>query len=101
MARDVDLRRVGTVLSELSYPVLRPDAAAELADVTVQFPDGEQNLGELVSETRDDSYDSAAELATELRETSPVEGLPDPPSGDEASDGASPDGTGNVGSDAG
>ena len=59
--------RVETALADFSYPLVRDDAAAELADVTVTFGDGEEaNLGVLVSETNSDSFDGVADLRDEL-----------------------------------
>lgn len=58
---------VDTELAAFSYPVLRDDAAAELADVIVTFDDGsEANLGALVSETDSDAFDAPVDLHAEL-----------------------------------
>ncbi|WP_121821879.1 DUF5789 family protein [Halostella salina] len=73
MGRQVTLEQVETALDELSYPVMRTDAAREFEDTTLQFPDGEENLGKLLSETHSDSFDSVAEVETELREVLPGE----------------------------
>lgn len=78
MAREVKLSRIDDVLEELSYPVPRDDAAVELQDVTVLLADGEANLGELVSETGSDSYQSAEDLKTELHNSLPREAVGEP-----------------------
>jgi hypothetical protein len=46
----------------LEYPVMRADAAATLADVTVDVADGETNLGVVVSELDHDSFTGPDEL---------------------------------------
>ena len=75
MGRQVTLGQVDAVLADLSYPAMRTDAAAEFDDVTLRFDDGEANLGRLVSETQSDSFDSAAEVETEIRDLL-AEGVP-------------------------
>jgi hypothetical protein len=67
MVRTVAYERVDTEFATFSYPLLRNDAAVELADVTVTFQDGgEANLGALVSETQSDAFHAAADLEAEL-----------------------------------
>ena len=78
MDRKVKLSRVETVLEELSYPVARNEAAAELEDVTLQYADGEDNLGGLVSETASDSFASMDELESELNNVLPVGAVGEP-----------------------
>lgn len=78
MDREVKLSRVQTVLGELSYPITRNEAAAELEDVTLQYADGEDDLGELVSETASDSFASMDELESELNNVLPVEAVGEP-----------------------
>ncbi|QLD85219.1 hypothetical protein HWV23_05600 [Natronomonas halophila] len=78
MSRTVKLSRIEAVLNSLSYPVDREVAADELADVTVELADGEANLGDLISETTSDSYDSAAEFRDELYEYLPTEAIGEP-----------------------
>ena len=78
MSEQIHLSRVESRLEELSYPVTRDDAAMELADVTVQMADGEENLGALVSEVGSDSFSSATELYEELQNVMPIEALGEP-----------------------
>jgi len=69
MGRTVAYQEVDAALSEFSYPVVRHDAAAALADVVVEFEDGtEANLGELVSETESDAFHAPADLRDELED---------------------------------
>ncbi|WP_135533573.1 MULTISPECIES: hypothetical protein [Halostella] len=66
MTRTVTRNQMESLLDDLSYPVMRIDAAREFADVTLQLGDGEVNLGGLVSETKNDAFDSIDDLKTEL-----------------------------------
>lgn len=71
MEREITRETLQSVLEELSYPALRPDAAAELRDVTVVFDDGEVNLGAMISETGPDSFKTPDALRDELEEYIP------------------------------
>ncbi len=50
----------------LDYPVMRADAAAAFADLTVEAEGGETNLGVVVSESERDSFANPEELYAEL-----------------------------------
>ncbi|MFC4549957.1 MULTISPECIES: DUF5789 family protein [Halorussus] len=78
MAREVKLSRIDSVLTELSYPVSRAEAAREFDDVTLTFSDGEENLGELISETPAEEYESFEELRDEINNTLPREAVGEP-----------------------
>ena len=78
MAREVKLSRIDSVLTELSYPVSRAEAAREFDGVTLTFSDGEENLGELISDTPADEYDSFEELRDEINNTLPREAVGEP-----------------------
>ncbi|NHN47673.1 hypothetical protein G9464_08690 [Halostella sp. JP-L12] len=75
MPQQIDLAAVEAALEDLSYPVLRPDAATEFAHCTLVLDDGEANLGQLISETDSDAFDSAAALRTELDEALAKDGV--------------------------
>lgn len=66
------------MLTELSYPVSREVAAESFEDVTVTFADGEANLGDLISETPADEFDSFEELRDEINNTVPREAVGEP-----------------------
>ncbi|WP_435360958.1 DUF5789 family protein [Haloarchaeobius sp. DFWS5] len=78
MAQQVKLNDLERVLDDLSYPVMRDDAAVELSDITVALADGETNLGEVVSETQSDSFDSPDDLYLELQSMLPIEAVGEP-----------------------
>jgi FPC/CPF motif-containing protein YcgG len=78
MPAEVELSRVESLFAELRYPVTRDDAAAEFADTTVRFADGEANLGKLVSEVGSDSFTDPEDLYAELQTVLPVEAVGEP-----------------------
>lgn len=75
MSERVKLSRVESAFERLDYPVTRDDAAAEFADVTLTFADGEANLGALVSEVGSDAFHGPDELYAELQNVLPVEAV--------------------------
>jgi hypothetical protein len=78
MGEKVKLGRVESLFAELDYPATRGEAAAEFDDVTVLFADGEANLGELLAEVREDSFDGPDELHAALQNAMPVEAVGEP-----------------------
>ncbi|USZ69045.1 hypothetical protein NGM10_04735 [Halorussus salilacus] len=78
MAREVKLSRLESTLEELSYPVTRDDAATEFEDTTLLLADGELNLGELISETSADEFDSDQDLQDEINNVLPREAVGEP-----------------------
>jgi hypothetical protein len=77
MGRQVTLKQVDTVLADLSYPVMRTDAATEFDDVALRVDGREENLGRLVSETHSDAFGSEREVEAELREVLSTESATD------------------------
>jgi hypothetical protein len=78
MSREVKLSRIDSVLTDLSYPVEREVAAESFEDTTVTFADGEANLGELISDTPAEKFDSFEELRDEINNTLPREAVGEP-----------------------
>lgn len=74
----VKLSRVRTVLDDLEYPITRPEAADRLQGTTVTFADGDDDLGGLVSETSADSFESAADIESELHNVLPTGAVGEP-----------------------
>ena len=75
---EVKLSRLETVLSDLEYPISRERASDELEDVTVLLADGETNLGDVVSETGSESFESVDELGSEVYGALPIEAVGEP-----------------------
>lgn len=78
MTQTVKLSRVQATLAELSYPLAREEAAADLTNVTLLLADGEQNLGEVVAETGSETFESAADLEADVYAHLPVEAVGEP-----------------------
>jgi hypothetical protein len=78
MTRTVKLSHIDEPLEALSYPVSRESATTELDDVTLEYADGETNLGGLVADVPSEAFDSAAELRDELFGYLPEEALGEP-----------------------
>lgn len=78
MGRTIKLSHVDEVLEGLSYPISHDEAAAELDEVTVQFANGEANLGGIVADTASDRFDSSAELRDELYAYLPTDAVGEP-----------------------
>ena len=78
MDRTVKLSRVDGVLRDLSYPLSREEAVEQLDDVTVELADGEENLGEIISGSKDDSFESLDDLENEVYSLMPREALGEP-----------------------
>jgi hypothetical protein len=51
-----------THCDRLQYPIMRADAAAACADVTIQQEDDEANLGVIISELSHDTFTNPDEL---------------------------------------
>lgn len=78
MTERVKLSHLQSALDDLSYPVMRDEAAASLSDVTLLYADGESNLGALVSETGPDSFEDSEDLFVELQSVLPIEAVGEP-----------------------
>ncbi|RKD95697.1 DUF5789 family protein [Halopiger aswanensis] len=74
----VKLNQVESVLEDLEYPVTRDEAAAAYDDVTLVLAEGERNLGDLISKSSDDQFDSVDDLESELHNVLPREAVGEP-----------------------
>lgn len=75
---EVKLSRIDTVLDDLTYPISRSEAGDRLEGTTLLLADGEADLGELVSETGVERFDSADDLESELNNVLPREAVGEP-----------------------
>ena len=78
MMESVKIARVKTALETLDYPATRTAAAAAFDGTTLEMADGKANLGELISDTGRESFDSADDLTTELHNVVPIEAVGEP-----------------------
>lgn len=72
------LSHLDDALGELDYPIDRETTVAATDDVTLELPEGEENLGEIVADSSDDRFDSADDLASEIRNLLPRHAVGDP-----------------------
>jgi hypothetical protein len=66
MGRTVKLDQIAPVLTELDYPVSRETAVEAFDDVTLRHADGVENMGDVISQSSDDTFDSADDVENEL-----------------------------------
>ena len=78
MAREVELRDISTVLDDSTYPLAQSAAAEEFADVTLVLADGEADLGTLIAETTDETFESASDIETALHNVLPRRAVGEP-----------------------
>ncbi|WP_435151929.1 DUF5789 family protein [Haladaptatus sp. DFWS20] len=78
MARTVNFSHLESELQRLPYPVSRDEATEILDDVTVQFAEGEENLGELVAQTEQEMYESVEDIDAEINNVLPREAVGEP-----------------------
>jgi len=62
----VRLNRIGTVLSDLEYPLSPATAAHECEGVVVELAEGTVDLGETIRESHEDQFVSAEDLKLEF-----------------------------------
>jgi hypothetical protein len=78
MAREIKFSDISTLLDEIDYPIGRTTASEELSDVRLILADGDTNLGKLVSKTSRESFESAADIESELHNVLPREAVGEP-----------------------
>ena len=78
MDRAIRLSELESELSSLSYPVSPDDVVDELGTTTLLLADGETTIGEVVSESNADRFDSADDLVAEVHSLLPREAVGEP-----------------------
>lgn len=78
MANEVKLSEIKSTFGTLEYPITAAEAAAELDDTTLLLADGERNLGDLITKSTSDRFESAADLESELNNVLPREAVGEP-----------------------
>lgn len=71
MERRIQFRDVTTVLDAVEYPVERGAAAEAVSDVMLVLADGEAPLGELIADTEAETFESPADIESELHNVLP------------------------------
>lgn len=78
MGREVEFRNISTVLNDTKYPLAQSAAAEEFADVTLVLADGKADLGKLISETTNETFESASDIETALHNVLPRRSVGEP-----------------------
>ncbi|MFC6732439.1 MULTISPECIES: hypothetical protein [unclassified Haladaptatus] len=74
----VKLNHLDALLDELSYPISRATAVERCGDVTLQLADGEENLGELLTHSNDERFESRDDLRNEILGLLPQQAVGEP-----------------------
>lgn len=74
----VELNELDDSLADLRYPVSRAAVVEHCTDVTLQLADGRENLGDLVADSNQDTFESVDELASEVRNLLPRHAVGEP-----------------------
>lgn len=75
---EVKLNRIETVLADVEYPVSREALIEEYSDVTLILAEGEENLGDIISESSEDSFASLDEVTNEVMSLLPQHAVGEP-----------------------
>ena len=78
MVREIEFGDISTLLEDVTYPLERPAAADEFADVTLVLADGKADLGKLISETTNETFESASDIETALHNVLPRRAVGEP-----------------------
>lgn len=78
MVREIKFSDISTLLDELRYPIERTTATEELSDVRLVLADGAANLGDLVSEMANETFESSADLESGLHNVLPRKAVGEP-----------------------
>lgn len=78
MPREVPFSDCSSVLGEIEYPAGRAAAAEEFSDVALRLADGTVNLGGLISEINNETFESVEDLETDLHNVLPREAVGEP-----------------------
>lgn len=78
MENELKLNQLQAALTELSYPLTPEEAAAACEGVTLQLADGTTSLADVVADSTADSFDSAADLESEVMGLLPREAVGEP-----------------------
>ena len=78
MTREIEFRNISTVLDDIEYPLAQSAAVAEFSDVTLVLADGEADLGELISATTNETFESPGDLKTALHNVLPRRAVGEP-----------------------
>lgn len=78
MGREVKLSRLVLLLSDLDYPVSRDAVAERYNDMTLLLADGEVNLGELIADASDETFNSIDDVVLDVMNLLPRRAVGEP-----------------------
>ena len=78
MVREIEFRNISTLLNDIEYPIAQSAAAEDFSDVTLVLADGKADLGKLISETTNQTFESATDIETALHNVLPRRAVGDP-----------------------
>lgn len=78
MRVSVKLNELADILETLDFPATREAVVDELGDTLVQYADGEERLGTVVSRSTQEVYQDPADLDAEIRGNLPTEAVGEP-----------------------
>ncbi len=78
MTDEIHLSRVQSEFAEHDYPVACDALAASCAGTTVLFADGEADLGELIADIDQDSFEGPGDAFAALQNVLPIEAVGEP-----------------------
>ncbi|ELZ35544.1 DUF5789 family protein [Halorubrum tebenquichense] len=78
MTDEIHLSRVESALEDRAYPADREALAESFAGTTVLFADGEGDLGDLLADVDQETFESAADAVAALQNVLPIEAVGEP-----------------------
>ena len=78
MVREIEFRNISTLLNDIEYPIAQSAAAEDFSDVTLVLADGKADLGKLISETTNQTFESATDIETALHNVLPRRAVGEP-----------------------
>jgi len=78
MTRTLALNRLSQELEGHEYPLTVDDAAAEMADVVLEYADGEEPIADVLDRSNEDVFVSPDDLETEIFSLLPTEAVGEP-----------------------
>lgn len=78
MGREIEFGNISTLLNDSEYPLAQSAAVREFSDVTLVLADGKADLGKLISETTNETFESASDIETALHNVLPRRAVGEP-----------------------
>ena len=78
MKTSVKLNQLNETLATLDYPATKEEAIDELGETILQYADGEERLGNVISRSTEEVYQDPDELDAEIRSNLPTRSVGEP-----------------------